>query len=254
MQPFDTNKLLKCFKIQKTNNGLEAYLQNCYGYGDIIRGIASTSQLQKLCGEKIKAVFLIPDPKISTFIDINKLLSYFHIDVNYEIRYESLLPYKGKLCNFAKYSYYKIPELYDFYINLNVTPIDFDNRSEGNYICVWLPYDNLQPLNHPKFYFDKKKTMEVFNNLKTHVKFISYRSDMDYFIKTIRDAKFCIGYDGPGQAIAHAYKKKVVTMANFEFVKNDNFLYKHKLMCPSMIKEVTNINELKQTLKDFNIL
>lgn len=252
---FNPNDLLKIFKIQNTKNGLVAYEQNCYGYGDIIRSVAHASKLQNLCGKKIKVIFIIPDPNIPFFIDIDKLLSYFYIDVDYEIRYESLFPYKGKLCNFTKYEYYSSQNLFNFFIDWDLKPKDFDSKIEQDYICVWLPYDNLTPyqqLKFNKFNFDEQSILSVFKNLKMSAKFISYRSDIDYFMQTIKNAKYCIGYDGPGQVIAHAYKKKTATMINSHVIKRYNGVGVHKIVCPSILKLVTNIDELKDILNEWN--
>ena len=212
--------------------------QNSYGYGDIIRMIAYCTEIQRLVGKQIKPKFLVLPSEKHLVKNIHHVLSHFNLEIEYEIEIDTLESYKDHYTNLLHVKNAKIVRK-----NLGVPKLKTKKPSmELDYIAVWNPYAMFDDIPKVKMPIPKIE----FENLisKYNVKFVNYDMHPNEAFDIIRKAKFCVGYEGIGQAIAYSYGKKLITMSLWKDVSINTG-------GPSSVI-VDNINDLKEIINEYS--
>lgn len=212
--------------------------QNSYGYGDIIRLLAYCTKIKKTINKPIKPKFLVLPHQRHLAKNIHHVLSHFDLEIDYEIEINTLQSYKDHYTNLLHVKNAKIVRE-----NLGVPKLKTKKPGiELDYIAVWNPYTMFSDIPKEKMPIPKIDFEKLISNYK--IKLVDYAMHPNETFDIIRKAKFCVGYEGLGQAIAYNYNKKLITMSLWKDVSINTG------GAESVI--VDNIFDLKDRINEWN--
>jgi len=203
---------LKAAKIHLEGDGLRIITQNSYGYGDIIRLMAYARGIMWMTSRKVHVTFVVSSDQ-QTFQyekNIHDVLSHYNLITTYDVEIASLQKYAHRYTNLLKKEFATDVAKWLGYPRLNPKHVSIN----GDYICVWTPWKNIDPVSEDKMPINKDEFESFLTSIDNPIKMVDYRMDIGKVFETIRNSKLCLGYEGIGQQIAYHYGKPLISMSN----------------------------------------
>lgn len=206
---FKADDINRLAKVHQSDGGLTIITQNSYGYGDIIRLAAYATKIQQINQKPVTVIYLTTEQSDI----VRKTLDHFQLDIQYKVEVGSIEKYKHMYTGLLRKNYAAAVGEALGWPRLTTKHIP----QEKDYIAVWHPYNNLEPVEFAKMPVDKDQFFDVLT-VDHLISFVDYTMDTDRVFEVIRNAKLCLGYEGLGQQIAYHYNKKIVTLSNWRDV------------------------------------